>query len=178
MTQWGTQHITKTHWLWVGIYSDNDLMPWQQATIWVTDDTDLCFSTLPHKVTMSKAHRWTCDQGSHWQSSINFHHTEALEAYNIHLTHQCLLRHITHLSAHWDPMRHVAYYKTSLMVSWHFFRQWLVAIRQRGIVWVSVDIDLCPCLHSASPSHNELISLMNLRSRLTLVNPDPKAEYH
>ena len=78
------------------------------------------------------------------------------------------MKHILHFSTHWDPMRHMINYKTSLMVSWHLFRQWLGVIRQQAIIWVSVDTDLCLCHHTASPSHKEFNSLMNLRSRLTL----------
>ena len=46
------------------------------------------------------------------------------------------------------------YYWTSLMTSQHWFRQWLGAVRQQAFTWT--DVDLHPCRHMASLSHNEL----------------------
>ena len=43
---------------------------------------------------------------------------------------------------------------TSLMISQHWFRQWLGALRQQAITWTNVDPDLCH--HMLSPGHNEL----------------------
>ena len=47
-------------------------------------------------------------------------------------------------------------YRTSLMITQHWFRLWLVAIRQQAITWANVDPDLCR--HLASLSLNELTS--------------------
>ena len=43
----------------------------------------------------------------------------------------------------------------SLMISQHWLRQWLGAVRQQAITWANVDPDLCR--HMASLGHNELI---------------------
>ena len=43
---------------------------------------------------------------------------------------------------------------TLLMMSQHWFRYWLGAVRQQAITWTNVDI--VPCRHMASPGHNEL----------------------
>ena len=43
---------------------------------------------------------------------------------------------------------------TLQMISQHWFRQWLGAVRQQAITWANVDQDLCR--HMASLSHNEL----------------------
>ena len=40
------------------------------------------------------------------------------------------------------------------MISQHWFRRWLGAVRQQAITWANVDPDLC--CHLASPGHNEL----------------------
>ena len=40
------------------------------------------------------------------------------------------------------------------MISQHWFRWWLGAIRQQAITWASVDLD--PCRHMTSLGHNEL----------------------
>ena len=40
------------------------------------------------------------------------------------------------------------------MISQHWFRQWLGAIRQQAITWTNVDPDIFH--HMASPGHNEL----------------------
>ena len=40
------------------------------------------------------------------------------------------------------------------MISQHWFRKWLGAVRQQAITWANVDPDLCR--HTASPGHNEL----------------------
>ena len=45
---------------------------------------------------------------------------------------------------------------TSLMISQHWFRQWLGAIRQQAITWANDDLDLCR--HMASLDSNELIN--------------------
>ena len=96
------------------------------------------------------------------------------ESYNTHLTHWDPMKHIT-LSTHWhsmshishstdwDPRRHITHYMTESMVSQHLFRQWLGANRPQTLTWVSVDIGLSLCLHMASPSHNGLSSLINMR---------------
>ena len=47
---------------------------------------------------------------------------------------------------------------TSLMISQHWFRWWLGAVRQQAITWANVD--LVPCRHMASPGHNELIYVL------------------
>ena len=41
---------------------------------------------------------------------------------------------------------------TSSMISQHWFRWWLGAVRQQAITWANVD--LAPCHHMASPGHN------------------------
>ena len=41
------------------------------------------------------------------------------------------------------------------MISQHWFRWWLGAVRQQAITWANVDTD--PCRHMASLGHNELI---------------------
>ena len=43
------------------------------------------------------------------------------------------------------------------MLSQHWFRLWLGALRQQAITWVNVDQVLCR--HMASPGHNELTHL-------------------
>ena len=43
---------------------------------------------------------------------------------------------------------------TLLMVSQHWFRLWLGALRQQAITWANVDPDLCR--HMVSLGHNEL----------------------
>ena len=45
--------------------------------------------------------------------------------------------------------------RTSLIRSQHWFRLWLVAVRQKVITWVNVEPDLCH--HVASLSHSESI---------------------
>ena len=44
------------------------------------------------------------------------------------------------------------------MISQHWFRWWLGAVRQQAIIWANVDPDLCR--HMASLGHNELIPHM------------------
>ena len=44
------------------------------------------------------------------------------------------------------------------MISQHWFRLWLGAVRQQAITWANVD--LVPCRHMASPGHNELGTCM------------------
>ena len=51
----------------------------------------------------------------------------------------------------WDEWR-----GTSLMISQHWFRQWLGAVRQQAITWANVD--LVPCRHMASVGPSELMS--------------------
>ena len=46
-------------------------------------------------------------------------------------------------------------HKTLVMISQHWFRLWLDAVRQQAITWANVDSDLCR--HIASLGHNELI---------------------
>ena len=50
---------------------------------------------------------------------------------------------------------------TSLIISQHWFRQWLGAIRQQAITWANVDLD--PCRHMTSLGHNELKQNMSWR---------------
>ena len=45
-------------------------------------------------------------------------------------------------------------HKTSLMISQHWFRQWLGAVRQQAITWANVDPGFCP--YMATLGHNEL----------------------
>ena len=45
-------------------------------------------------------------------------------------------------------------HRTSLMISQHWFRYWLGAVRQQANTWLNVDTDLCH--HMASLGHNEL----------------------
>ena len=64
----------------------------------------------------------------------------------------------------WD-----ACHGTSPMISQHWFRQWLGAVRQQAITWANVD--LVPCRHMASSGHNELINLLPIFIRLqTMLN--------
>ena len=46
-------------------------------------------------------------------------------------------------------------HNTSLIISQHWFRLWLGAVRQQAITWANVDLDLCR--HMTSQGHNELI---------------------
>ena len=46
-------------------------------------------------------------------------------------------------------------HRTLLMISQHWFRWWLGAVRQQAITWANVD--LVPCRHMASPGHNMFI---------------------
>ena len=46
-------------------------------------------------------------------------------------------------------------HKTSLIISQHWFRHWLGAVRQQAITWANVGVD--PCRHLTSLGHNELI---------------------
>ena len=50
-----------------------------------------------------------------------------------------------------------------LMISQHWFRWWLGAVRQQAITWANVDPDLC--CHMASLGHSELSSAFVLRKR-------------
>ena len=45
-------------------------------------------------------------------------------------------------------------HSTLLMISQHWFRKWLVAVRQQAITWANGDPDLCR--HMASLGPNEL----------------------
>ena len=45
-------------------------------------------------------------------------------------------------------------HRTSLIISQHWFRYWLGAVRQQANTWFNVDTDLCH--HMASLGHNEL----------------------
>ena len=44
--------------------------------------------------------------------------------------------------------------KASLMISQHWFRYWLGAVRQQAITWTNVDTDFCRLM--SSPGRNEL----------------------
>ena len=46
---------------------------------------------------------------------------------------------------------------TSVMISQHWFRWWLGAVRQQAITGTNVDLD--PCRHMASLGHSELIQV-------------------
>ena len=48
------------------------------------------------------------------------------------------------------------YHNNLLIISQHWFREWLGAVRQQAITWANVDLDLCR--HMASLGHNELIT--------------------
>ena len=61
-------------------------------------------------------------------------------------------------------------YWTLLMLSQHWFRQWLGAIRQRTIAWASIDQDLC--CHMVSLGHNESILLKYLTNSVSLRQED------
>ena len=52
---------------------------------------------------------------------------------------------------------------TLLMISQHWFRWWLGAVRQQAITWVNVDPDLCR--HMVSLGHNELNAFVNKNER-------------
>ena len=52
-------------------------------------------------------------------------------------------------------MAEVSYW-TSLVISQHWFRQWLGAARHQAIAWANVDTDLCHHKASQSLGHNEL----------------------
>ena len=57
------------------------------------------------------------------------------------------LEYFFEISLRWVP-------RNQLMIRQHWFRQWLVAIRQQAITWANVDQGLCH--HMASHGHNEL----------------------
>ena len=52
-------------------------------------------------------------------------------------------------------------YSTLLMISQHWFRWWLSAVRQQAITWVNVDPDLCR--HMVSLGHSELTTWQGTR---------------
>ena len=53
---------------------------------------------------------------------------------------------------------------TLVMISQHWFRYWLGAVRQQAITWTNVDQD--PCHHMASLGHNELKRQLHTLSSL------------
>ena len=55
------------------------------------------------------------------------------------------------------------------MISQHWFRWWLGAIRQQAITWTNVDTD--PCRHMVSLGHNELRLLPHLPGANKLTSP-------
>ena len=62
---------------------------------------------------------------------------------------------------------------TLLMISQHWFRYWLGAVRQQAITWANVDSD--PWRHMTSLGHNELIycNLNKMAHILPMTNSDP-----
>ena len=44
-------------------------------------------------------------------------------------------------------------HSTLLMISQHWFREWLGAISQQAITWANVDPDLCRHMASLDPTH-------------------------
>ena len=62
-------------------------------------------------------------------------------------------------------------HRTLLMISQHWFRKWLGAVRQQATTWANVDPDLCH--HMASLGHNGLIGkwrslVFNSKTHLTI----------
>ena len=55
------------------------------------------------------------------------------------------------------------------MISQHWFRKWLGAIRQQAITWANVDPDLCR--HVVSLGHNELMPFNGWLLHHTKLNP-------
>ena len=48
---------------------------------------------------------------------------------------------------------------TLLMISQHWFKEWLGAVRQQAITWTNVDPERCP--NMVSLSHNDLPVIIN-----------------
>ena len=64
-----------------------------------------------------------------------------------------LILEVDILSISWE-IAFVQMLQNPLMMSQHWFREWLGAVRQQAITWANVDPYMCQ--HMASPGHNEL----------------------
>ena len=76
---------------------------------------------------------------------VNFKHNFSIDILNIQV------------NIAWNEFQRIL-----LMVSQHWFREWLGAVMQQAITWTSVDQDICYRI-MASLGHNELIHHIDLK---------------